>query len=91
MWNNEIQQVMSKRELKFLNTTEDKLHISVNRTIMDYMDEYIKVKKLLNEIIAPINQMRSCKKLYLLCELIGMNGSEKTEYYLNKLDTSGIR
>ena len=53
--NDEIQQVMSKRELKFLNTTEDKLYISVNRTIIDYVDEYVKLKKLPNEIIAPIN------------------------------------
>jgi len=58
---------------------------------MDYMAEYIKVKKLPNEIIALINQMRLYKKLYLPCELIGMNGDEKTESYLNGLDTSRIR
>ena len=82
---------MSKRELKFLNTTEDKLHISVNRIIMDYVDEYVKIKKLPNEIIVPINQMRLYKKLYLLYKLIGINRDEKTDYYLNELDISGIR
>ena len=58
---------------------------------MDYVDEYVKVKKLPNEIIAPINQMRVYKKLYLPYKLIGINRGEKIDYYLNELDTSGIR
>ena len=54
------------------------------------MDEYVKVKKLLNEIIVQL-KIRLYKKLYLPFELIGMNEGEKTEYYLNELDTSEIR
>ena len=58
---------------------------------MDYVIEYVKIKKASNNIIALINQIRLYKKLYLLCELIRMNGGKKTDCYFNEIEASGIR
>ena len=55
IWNNEIQQVMSVRDFNFINTTRNDIQVLVNSIIMDYVVEYIKLKKASNNIIAPIN------------------------------------
>ena len=46
---------MSIRDFNFINTTGNDMQVSVNLTIIDFVVEYIKVKKVSNDIIAPIN------------------------------------
>ena len=41
--------------------------------------EYANGKNLKKEILAPLNQVRISKKMYLLCELLGLRGTEITK------------
>ena len=57
------------------------MKLSANLIIMDYTTKYVNEQKLKNDILVPINQMRIWKGLYLPCELIGVNGRERTKVF----------
>ena len=44
---------------------------------MDYIVKYIKCEKLETGILAPINQIRIWKRVYLPYELVGLDGIEQ--------------
>ena len=46
---------------------------------MDYVKMYVKMNQISELCIAPINQVRIQKKMYLPCELIGLNGKHVTK------------
>ena len=48
-----------------------------NHIIMDFAAKYVKCQKLETGILAPINQMRIWKRVYLPCKLVGLNGMEQ--------------
>ena len=48
---------------------------------MEYAIEFAKTQKWNKLEIATINYIRNFKKALLLCELVGMNGHEMTEFF----------
>ena len=58
---------------------------------MDIACKYVKndhMKALVNQ---QINHVRSWKRVYLICELIGMNGKTRTIFYWNKKAKSPLK
>ena len=70
----EIEAILRKRCISIINTNFNKMKITMNRTIIDFTVDYVKEKNLKYEILAPINQMRLKKKMYLPYELVGLDG-----------------
>ena len=89
-WIDEIGEIMKKRDLEFSNNDFDKCAITRNKTIMSYAVEYVNEKNLKKEILAPINQVRISKKMYLPCEILGLRGTEITKAGAQIKETSSI-
>ena len=47
-------------------------------TIMDYVIKYMESEELKDKIIAPINQVRIYKRMFLPCELVEFNSEKIT-------------
>ena len=50
---------------------------------MDYAVEHARCHELNMSVLAPINHVRILKRMYLPCELIGLNGRVHTKEYDN--------
>ena len=79
IWSDEIQEMLNRRQLKVMNRANEPKWITKNKTIMDYVKMYVKMNQISELCIAPINQVRIQKKMYLPCELIGLNGKHVTK------------
>ena len=64
--------------IEIVNNEKEIKIITQNKTIMDWVKEYVKNKKIPSDKIAKINYVQIYKKIYLLCELVGSNGSKET-------------
>jgi len=73
-WSDEIQQKLQKRNMELINRQNEPKWFTVNKTIMDYAQQYVKQNQLSDISIASMNQVRIFKKMYLPCELIGLKG-----------------
>ena len=58
---------------------------------MDLATSYVKEEKLNPNIIAPINQVRLFKKMFLPCELVGLKGNVKTHQFTSLEATSSLK
>ena len=63
-----------QKAIEFFNTYLETDKIERNKTIMDYSIICKNQNNLSNQIIAPINQVRIWKRMYLPCELVQLNG-----------------
>ena len=90
-WSDKISSVMSSRSIKFDNNDFEECQITQNKIIMSYAVEYVKENNLKNEILAPINQVRLSKQLYLPCELVGLDGTTTTKAFNDIKEKSVIR
>ena len=79
IWSDEIQMKLKCRQLEIVNRINEPRWVTANQTIMDFVREYVTQLKLNESIIAPINQVRIFKRMYLPCELIGLNGNRLTK------------
>ena len=59
-----------------------------NKIIMDYVEIYVKEKEKKIKIIASLNYVRLYKKMILLCELVGIEGTSKIRELRNPLESS---
>ena len=87
-WCDEVAEVLISREIKIVNDNSEILIQTKNKSIMDYAVTYIKEQKLDPKLIAPINHVRNYKKMYLLCELVGINGTRRIYQFNNVESTS---
>ena len=79
MWSDEIQEKLNRRQLKVENRMNEPKWFTINKTIMDYAIQYITSNGLKEEILAPINQVRIYKIMFLPCELVGFCGNKITK------------
>ena len=82
---------MRSRNLKFTNNDFDKCEITQNQMIMSLAAKYVCKEQLKEEILAPINHMRLWKKVYLPCELVGVDGKSKMKAFEEMNECSSIR
>ena len=59
--------------------------------LMDMACEYAKEKPHLEETHKRINQVRLLKKVYLPCEILGINGRSSTKCFSNKYEIIPLR
>ena len=57
---------------------------------MELVIKYVECQNLKKEILAPINQIRIWKKVYLPYELVGLNGKEQTRAFREINEKSSI-
>ena len=72
---------MRSREISVVNGMKHHSISTTNRTIIDYAVDYVNKKDLGKEIISPINHIRTYKRMFLPCELLGMSGDFWTIEY----------
>ena len=78
-WSDETQDMLNRRQLEVINRSNEPRLITKNKTIMDYARTFVKTNKISELCVAPINQVRTRKKMCLPCELIGLNGKHVTK------------
>ena len=76
-WSNEIGRILSVRKLHIENNNFNKFKVTRNHIIIDYIVKYVEYQKLEIGILAPINQIRIWKRVYLLYELVGLYGMKQ--------------
>jgi len=62
-----------------------------NETIMDMARRYVQEKQMDIKILGDINFVRKKKKLFLLCELVGMNRKMPTQCYIRMNEQSQLK
>ena len=72
-----------------ININDDHLRLAVNNTIIDFVMKYVEEMKLKYNTIQPLNQMRIFK-MYLPCELVGLDSKSITTAYTNEEECSDI-
>ena len=72
---------MKERNIKIVNDRSESHKITESKTLMEFVIEYTKEKKLRNEVFDQINHIRLDKKIILQAELVGAWGLATTEYY----------
>ena len=82
--------MLNRRQLEVINRSNEPRWITKNKTIMDYVIMYVKMKQISELCIAPINQVRTHKKMYLPCELIVLNGKHVTKEAREIEDKSNV-
>jgi uncharacterized protein with PQ loop repeat len=90
IWNDEVENILRKRKLQLININNEHLRLTVNNTIIDFVVKYIEEMKLKYNTIQSLNQMRIFKKMYLLYELVELDGNSITTTYTNEEECSGI-
>ena len=65
--------------MELINRQNEPKWFTANKTIMDYAQQYIQQNQVNEMSIAAINQVRIFKRMYLPCELIGLNGKFLTK------------
>ena len=83
MWINNIGSILEQRDLKLYQILKKN---TVNKTLMDYVNDYTINKKLLQSI----NHIRWYKGVYLPFELVSKRGGMMTDTYINVLEQSAI-
>ena len=63
---------------------------AANKTVIDLVVEFVNKNRLIEKIIAPINYVRLHKKVILPCEILGLIGDKKTEYWSNAHKQSSL-
>ena len=61
-----------------------------NKTIMDCAVEHARCQDLKMSVLAPINHVRTWKRMRLPCELFRLNGRVQTKEHRNTHDKSAI-
>ena len=89
-WSDEVQHMLSCRDLKIINRTNDNIWISKNESIMDYVVKYVKEKKYSYDVVEAINHVRLFKKMILPCELVGLKGDKETKEAREVCEKSSI-
>jgi len=90
-WSDEIQQKLQKRNMELINRQNEPKWFTVNKTIMDYAQQYKHLKNLSEICLASMNQVRIFKKMYLPCELVGLKGDCLTKEARFNEEKSSIR
>ena len=62
-----------------------------SKTIMEYASEYGRTQKWSSDFIDEINQIQTCKRYYLPCELIGMFSWQTIEYCIEIRKRSQVK
>ena len=89
-WSDEIRNTFQSRKINVINNDVKEFMITQNKTIMDYAVEYARCQDLKIHVLAPINHVRTSKRMHLPCELFGLNGRVQTKEYRNTNDKSTI-
>ena len=91
MWIEYVQNTVSKQNIKIINQIEYKNIITKNKTVIDIVQEYIIEKQLDHSVLNKINMVQLWKKVYLLVELVGYYGKNKTKAYKHINEISIIK
>ena len=77
-WIDEIGETLSKRNIEIEEENEKVTKKSVNKTIMDYVVQYVEKKKCSKMLLPPTNQIRLRKRMMYPFELVGIRGRSNT-------------
>ena len=77
-WIDEVKKSCEERDIDVIENI-DRTTITANKTVMDLACEYVKDKPKCEDMHEKINHVRLHKKVYLPCELLGMNGKSRTD------------
>ena len=91
IWSDHIGKKLEKRMIKIVNNENEIKIITQNKTIMDWVKEYVKNEKIPSDKIAKINYIWIYKKIYLPCELVGSDGLKETNCKKYPFEKSCIR
>ena len=86
----ETQEMISSRELKFINCVNERKWMSENKSIMDYAVSHVNQKEIGCEVIESINHVRMSKRMMLPCEIFGSKGDKVTKEAREVNATSSI-
>jgi len=91
IWSDKIAQRLIKRKITIENSPQCKYIITRNRTIMDYVAEYVREKDRSNNDITLLNHMRLYKKMILPCELVDLMGNRETNGFRDEIAMSCLK
>ena len=83
--------MMSDRKLTIINNTAKSVQFTANKTIMNYVIEYIISKELNKVKYDQINHVRLYKKILIPAKIVRVEGGRKTECYCNFEATSILK
>ena len=85
----QIEEIIKERSIEVTNRGEKNQPLTSNKTITQYTSDYIKKKKLHNEIFNQINQVRLFKRVVILAKLIRARDLNTMECY-NKIEIKSL-
>ena len=91
LWIDEVNDVFFERNIRLYDHDARILKITSNETIMDMARRYVQVKHMDVKVLGVINLVRKKKKVYLPCELVGMNGKTPTQCYIKLHEQSQLK
>ena len=79
VWSDEVQHMLSCRDLRMINCTNEKKWISKNESAIDHALKHVKEKKHGCDVVEATNHVRMLKQMILPCELVGFEGDKETK------------